>query len=145
MSSPPFLTEEQAARLSAKIGAAEQRTSAQIKVVIAQREWLGIERKARRVFHQLGLDKTEARNCVLLLLVPRNRQFHIHGDEGIHQRVGQAYWDDVRTAIAEELRAGRKYDALALGVELLGEKLAQLFPAQSAHRDELRNEVLFVA
>ncbi len=34
--------------------------------------------------------------CVLILGVTVNREFLLHGDEGIHAKVGQAFWDEVR-------------------------------------------------
>jgi uncharacterized membrane protein len=139
------LSEDEVARLEAKIAAAESRTSAQIKIAIASREWLGIKRRARRIFQAHGLDKTAQRNCVLVLLVLKNRELLIYGDEAVHQAVGQDYWNDVRDLMMAELRQGHFYDGLAVGVQRLGEKLAALFPVAQEARDEISNQLLFVA
>lgn len=145
MSPRSCLNEDEVARLEAKIAAAEVRTSAQIKVAIAKREWLGIKRKARQIFRAHGLDQTAQRNCVLVLLVLKNRELLIYGDQSVHQAVGQEYWDDVRDQMMAELRQGHFYDALAVGVQRLGERLAALFPLAQENRDELANQILFVA
>lgn len=145
MGAPNVLSPEEVARLEAKIAAAESRTSAQLKVAIAGSSWLGLKRRARKVFEQHGLAQTGQRNCVLVLVVPKNRELLIYGDEAIHQAVGQSYWDDVRERISAELAQGRYYDGLSLGVTLLGEKLASLFPPQGVEKNEISNQLLFVA
>lgn len=145
MSPRSCLSEDEVARLEAKIAAAESKTSAQIKIAVANREWLGLKRKARQIFKAHGLDKTAQRNCVLVLLVLKNRELLIYGDESIHQAVGQDYWDDVRDQMMAEFRQGRFYDGFAVGVQRLGERLAALFPVAQESRDEIANQILFVA
>ncbi len=144
MRSPQVLAPDEVSRLEAKIAAAEARTSAQIKVAVAEREWLGLKRKARRIFKAEELEKTAGRNCVLVLMVRKNRELLIYGDEGIHRAVGQGYWDEVHQQMVSELRQGRMYDGLAIGVQRLGEKLAELFPATAESRNEISDQILFV-
>ena len=146
MAAPPLLTGDEVQRLEAKITAAEAQTTAQLKVVVAEREWLGIRRKARRLFVRHGLHQTAQRNCVLILLVRQSRQFVIFGDAGVHQKVGQDYWDFLREEMSAEFREGRFYDGLALAVQAVGQTLHDLFPAEApAAQDELSNAILFVA
>lgn len=82
--------------INAAINEAERSTSAEIKVVVTRHCWGNLKDKAFKIFRKLDLHRTEQRNCVLVLLVVANREFLIYGDEGIHEKVGQDSWDDVR-------------------------------------------------
>jgi len=91
-----FFSEAESARINSTIKDAERKTSAEIKLVIARHCWTNIKVKASKIFKQLGLDKTKERNCVLILFIVTNREFLIYGDQGIHEKVGQGFWDDRR-------------------------------------------------
>ena len=138
-----FLTDDERTAVEMRIAAAEQLTSAEIKVVLVRRCWLGIERRARQIFRKLGLDATEHRNCVLILLATRDREFLIHGDAGVDARIGPGYWDEVRDAMAREFRADRFGDGLGIGVQMLGTRLAALFPRRDGDADEIGNAIVF--
>ena len=60
--------------------------------------------------------------------MPSRRKFVLLGDEGIHARVGQAFWESTVASIGERLRAGEVTAALVDAIERLGEQLAQHFP-----------------
>ncbi|MBM4037255.1 MAG: TPM domain-containing protein [Planctomycetes bacterium] len=138
-----FLTHAERVQAEAAVAEAEVRTSAEVKLVIARHCWSGIKAKAAAVFHKLGLDKTAERNAVLVLLVTTNREFLIYGDEGIHQKVGQSFWDDVRDVMAGHFREGRFGEGLAEGIRRIGGKLADHFPDRAEDKNELPDEVAF--
>lgn len=138
-----MLTREELDRLSAKIMAAEQLTSAELRVVITRSSWLGIKNKARKLFRRYGLDQTAQRNAVMILVDTRSRELLIYGDDGADQRVGDAFWNDVRDAMLQDLRAGALADALATGIRLVGERLAVVFPPEANDRNEIANDVIF--
>jgi uncharacterized membrane protein len=138
-----FLSKQELARITAKIAGAEQMTSAEIKVVILRQCWTDLRKKARKIFKKHGLDKTAEHNCVLILLVTTNREFLIYGDERIHEKVGQHFWDDVRNAMIEKFKENEFGEGLCVGVHLVGQKLAPLFPYREGDVDEISNEVVF--
>ena len=138
-----FLTEAETAAINAAVKDAERSSSAELKVVLARHCWGDMKVKARRVFHDLGLDRTERRNCVLLLLIAANREFLIYGDAGIHEKVGPDFWNDVRDAMARAFREDRFGEGLCLGVQRIGQKLAQYFPCQRDDVDEISNAILY--
>ncbi|HKB78407.1 MAG TPA: TPM domain-containing protein [Thermoanaerobaculia bacterium] len=139
----PLLSPAEIARVEAKIASAERLTSAEIVVVLTRSTWMGIKRRARRIFRQRGLDTTAERNAVLLLVDTRNREVLVYGDAGIDSRVGQQFWDEVRDAMIEELREGRLAAGLSTGVRLVAEKLAAVFPTRSSDVNELPNGIIF--
>ena len=138
-----FLTVAETATVNATIGEAERRTSAELKVVLARHCWGDLKRKARRIFRELGLDRTQERNCVLILLILANREFLVYGDEGIHAKVGQDFWGAVRGAMAEAFGRDEFGEGLARGVREVAEQLAQHFPCEEQDIDEIANEIVY--
>ncbi len=138
-----FLNEAETAAVRAAIREAEQSTSAEVKVVLARHCWRDSKTKARKIFGELGLDRTEQRNCVLLLLIVSNREFLIYGDQGLHEKVGQGFWDDVCRQMLDAFRREEFADGICQGVRRVGEKLAQYFPYQRDDVDEISNEIVY--
>jgi len=136
-----FLSPEEAAIVEQAIARAESCTSAQIKFVIARHCWGHIRDKAWRVFKELGLHKTAHRNCVLILLVTTNREFYVYGDRGIHEKVGQAHWDDVCGSMARRFKDDAFAEGLSEGIAMIGEKLAHYFPHRAGDVNEISNAV----
>ena len=91
-----WLNPDELQRVTDAIGEAEMQTSAEIKLVMVHHCWVDIQQKAQQLFLKHGLDKTELRNAVMILVVTADRQFLIYGDVGIDQKVGRLFWADVR-------------------------------------------------
>jgi uncharacterized membrane protein len=131
-------------RIEEAIRQAERRTSGEIRVSVSRFFWGDVERVAERAFDRLGMRNTRERNGVLFFLVPARRRFAVVGDEGIHAKVGQDFWERVAAAVSEHLRAGDFTLGLVHGVETVGEQLALHFPFDPASdTNELANEVDF--
>jgi len=45
------------------------------------------------VFERLGMHRTAAHHGVLIYVAIEDRKLAVLGDRGIHERVGQPYWD----------------------------------------------------
>lgn len=129
-------------RVAEAIAQAERRTSAEIKVVVLARAGDDLDARAARAFRDLGLDRTERRNAVLILAAIEDRVFLLHGDEGIHARVGQGFWDGARDAMQAAFREGRIADGLIEGIRLAGAALANHFPRRPDDRNEIPDEVI---
>jgi uncharacterized membrane protein len=138
-----FLSSEAEVDLADAIREAECHTSAEIKVVIVRYCWGSIEDKAASIFHKQGLDKTAERNAVMIMVVTANRQFLIHGDEGIHSKAGQGFWDDVAAPMAERFAEGKPGLGLCEAVRTIGDKLAEHFPQRGNDVNELADEVAY--
>ncbi|MHC4207916.1 MAG: TPM domain-containing protein [Planctomycetota bacterium] len=136
-----FLTQAESALVEAAIEQAETRTSAEIKLVIVRYCWDDIRYKAAKIFRKFGLDKTQQRACVLILLVVTNHEFLIYGDRGIHEKVGQDFWDDVRNMMAAQFKQNEFGQGLCRGINLIGEKLVAHFPSRLDDRNEISNEI----
>jgi uncharacterized membrane protein len=121
---------------------AEKRTSGEIRVSLSRFFWGDVQRVAERAFARLGMTRTAKRNGILFFVVPSRRRFVVLGDEGIHARVGQEFWEKVAAVMSERMRAGDFTGGLVRGIELAGEQLAAHFPYDAATDvDELPDEV----
>jgi uncharacterized membrane protein len=114
--------------IEAAITAAERRTSGQIRVSLAPHFWGDVRRTAERAFERMGMTATPLRNSVLFFVVPGRREFVVLGDAGIHEKVGQDFWQTVSDAVAERLRAGDLSGGLVHGIQTVGDQLAKHFP-----------------
>lgn len=137
-----MLNPEEIKKLETKIAAVESMTSAEFKIIICLHAWMGLKRKARKLFLKHGLDKTKERNAVLILLVEKDREFLIYGDEGIHSKVGEDFWLDVRDQMLAAIKEGGVAAGLSMGLHLLADILAEHFPSTD-EVDELSNEIIF--
>ena len=122
---------------------AENRTSGEIRVSVAPLFWGSIEKAADKAFVRMGMTATKDRNGVLFFVVPARRKFVVLGDRGIHEKVGQEFWDRVAAVLSERFRDGDFTGGLVRGIEEIGEQLAAHFSHQSDDQDELPDEVEF--
>jgi len=136
------LIDEEAIRHA--IEAAERQTSGEIRVSVATFFWGSVRRAAERAFVRMGMTATADRNGVLFFVVPSRRRFVVLGDEGIHAKVGQEFWDKVAAAMSAKFRKKDFTGGLVDGIEEARRRLAEHFPYQG-ERDvnELPDEVDF--
>ena len=80
---------------------------------------------------------------MLILLITTNREFLIYGDRGIHERVGQDFWDAARDRMARSFTQGAFAEGMAQGVLEIGRTLAQHFPRQANDVNEISDNVEF--
>jgi len=133
-----------ARRVEQAIREAEAGTSGEIRVSVARFFWGDVAKVAAKAFRRLGMEATRERNGVLIFLVPSRRQFHVLGDAGIHDKVGQAFWDDVAACLAAHFQRGDFTEGLVEGIRLVGERLAVHFPREEGpEQNELPDEVDF--
>jgi uncharacterized membrane protein len=123
---------------------AERKTSGEIRVSVAPLFWGNVEKAADKAFVRMGMTNTKDRNGVLFFVVPARRRFVVLGDRGIHERVGQDFWNSVAAAVSEKFREGDFTGGLVGGIQKVGEQLATHFPYDAhADKNELSNTVDF--
>ena len=115
-------------RVIVAIREAERRTSGEVRVSVSPFFWGSVRRVAERAFARLGMSATRDRNGILFFIVPARRRFTVLGDEGIHARVGQDFWDALAALLSEHFRKGEFTEGLVRAIEAAGEKLAEHFP-----------------
>ena len=141
----PIFAEQEIAKLKLAIAAAEKSTSGEIRVYIESRcRYVEATDRAAELFFQLKMQETVARNGVLIYLATEDRQLAIWGDQGVHERLGNEYWQQ---RIEEMLNSIKQLDYLSgitYCIEQVGNALSTHFPYQRAtDQNELSDEILF--
>lgn len=146
-----FLRPEEKAAVMLAIRAAEQSSSAELRLHIERdvpaKPPIGGDpyARARALFASMGMHATEARNGVLFYLATRSRRFAVLGDEALHAQVGEAFWQEVAALIAAQFAEDRFGEGLAAGIRRVGERLAEHFPHRADDVNELPDQISFDA
>ncbi len=107
---------------------AELQTSGEIRVSVSPFFWGSVRKTAERAFVRMGMTKTQARNGILFFIVPSRKRFVVLGDEGIHAKVGQKFWDTLAGHLSEHFHKDEFTEGLVKGIGEAGERLAAHYP-----------------
>lgn len=119
---------------------AESKSSGEIRVHIEYSCQAEPLKRAKEVFEKLGMTNTEEKNGVLIYVAVNDRKLAVIGDSGINSKVSPEFWHHVKEQTKGELARGQFCRGICLGVELIGEKLKELFPPHPDDIDELSDE-----
>jgi uncharacterized membrane protein len=140
-----FFTEEEKQRLVAAIKKAEQNTSGEVRVFIESKcRFMDALDRAKEIFFKLEMDQTDERNATLIYVAVKDKQAAIFGDQGIHQKVGDQYWQSEVLKMLHRFKNEQLAEGISLAVEDLGQALQQYFPYnKDTDKNELPDEIVF--
>lgn len=141
MEQKEFLARLDQPRIVEAIGAAESRTSGEIRVHVQPKAGDDIRNVAEKTFERLGMTKTNLRNGVLLFIASEENQFVILGDKGIDDRVPAGFWDVIAAALTIRFKAGEFTEGIVDAISAAGEQLRTYFPHETDDVDELANDI----
>ena len=121
---------------------AELGTSGEIRVIVHHQPVEDAVAFAQAEFIRLGMQKTRKRNAVLIFVAPVSQKFAVIGDEAVHRKCGDPFWQEMAAAMQENFRAGHYTAALFEGIKRAGALLAQHFPPRPGNTDELPDQVI---
>lgn len=138
-----FLSKLEHDRIIQAIRTAESKTSGEIRVLI-QRGKLDSDPlvAAQKKFHRLRMHNTRERNAVLIFVAPRVHKFAIVGDEGIHKKCGDEFWQRVVEKMRTHFQNENFSDALIDAVNEVGTVLAGQFPKTVRDTNELPDDLI---
>jgi uncharacterized membrane protein len=139
-----FFTDEEQRLIVSAIQNAERCTSGEVRVFVESRcSYMDAFDRAVEIFTQMGMHATEERNGVLVYVAIKDHQLAVLGDEGIHRKVGNEYWN---TEVGKMIRDFNRDDyakGIAGCVEDIGEALQKYFPYTDKDKNELSDEIHF--
>lgn len=140
-----YFTQVEKDAIVAAIQKAEQRTSGEIRIYVESNcELVNPVHRAKEIFYQLKMDQTASRNGVLLYLAMEDHQLAVFGDEGIHQKVGHAFWLKEVEMMLAEFREKHFIEGICHIIEDIGEALVSHFPYDgTTDKNELPDEIVF--
>lgn len=131
------------ASLVEAIQTAEDHSTGEIRIHIDSNTEGNNAEMAYEVFRTLIKDKTVAQNGVLFHVNFEQHYLTIIGDEGIHSKVHQSFWDKMHDEITQEFSKGNYFDGLRKAVLETGLELKNYFPISGENPNELPNEITF--
>ncbi len=138
-----FFTEQEQSLLIESIALAELKTSGEIRLHVENYCFGNETKRAGKVFAHLKMHKTKERNGVLIYIAVLNRKVAIVGDEGIHQKLGDEFWQKIVNDLIKKFKESSKAHALSECISECGDQLAKFFPRKEDDTNELTNTISF--
>ena len=138
-----FLSRLEHERIVSAIREAESKTSGEIRVYIQRGKFeTDPVMVGQKKFQRLGMYKTRERNAVLIFVAPRAHKFAIVGDQAIHEKCGEQFWQHIVDEMRAHFQNEKFSQALTEAINEVGKVLATHFPRTSENANELPDEIV---
>ena len=140
-----FFTAEEQQLIIGAIQNAERMTSGEVRVFVESKcSYMDAIDRAAELFFQLEMQKTDDRNAVLLYVAMKDRQLAVFGDEGIHEKVGNEYWNNQVQKMISNFNRENYAAGIAEVVKDIGAALTKNFPFNNdTDKNELPDDIVF--
>jgi len=140
-----FFSEEEKQRIIEAVRNAERMTSGEVRVFVENRcSYMDAIDRAKEIFAELKMYETHDRNAVLVYVALKDKQLAILGDEGIHSKLGNDYWNTEVKKMIGNFNRENYADGITEVVMDIGEALTQLFPYNNdTDKNELPDDIIF--
>ncbi len=101
-----------------------------------------VQEAAFMQFYASGLYRTRESNGVEIYLSLFEREVVVIGDRGIHEKMGDRHWQNVRDQIILGIKKGDARGGICAAIESCGKALAEYFPPRADDVNELSDRVI---
>jgi uncharacterized membrane protein len=137
-----FLSSHDKKEIAAAIQEAEKNTIGEIRVFVEKKCNEAPLQRALKMFHKLKMHQTKAHTGVLIYVAHDDHKLAILGDEGIHAKVPENFWDEAKNLMTQYFSEGKFAEGLKQAIAKCGEQLKKHFPSTGSNPNELSNEVI---
>src|SRR6476469_6329065 len=89
-----FFSKQESQLIVDAIKNAERQTSGEVRLYVESRcKFVNPLDRAAEIFFGLKMEETAERNGVLVYVAIKDRQLAVFGDKGIHEKVGDDFWE----------------------------------------------------
>ncbi|MBI1343804.1 MAG: TPM domain-containing protein [Terrimonas sp.] len=140
-----FFTEQERQSIVDAIKDAERMTSGEVRVFVESRcRYVNAVDRAAEIFFRLEMDETDDRNGVLVYIATKDHQLAVFGDEGIHKKVGNAYWQEEVKKMTRNFNTKNYAAGIRQCILDIGEALHTHFPYDhDTDKNELPDDIVF--
>jgi len=139
-----FFTKEEEERMVEAIRSAELQTSGEIRLFVESKcRFINPVDRAIELFGELNMHQTQDRNAVLVYIALKDKQLAVFGDEGIHQRLGQSFWNDEVEKIIGKFNQNEISNGICNMIKAIGKALTHHFPHAIDDKNELSDGIVF--
>lgn len=140
-----FFNADEKSRIVEAIHLAEHRTSGEIRVFVESHcSYMDAIDRAIEIFSLLKMQNTADRNGVLVYVAVKDRQLAVFGDEGIHKKLGNEYWNKEVQQMIAHFNKENYSEGIRQCILDIGEALQTHFPYNNdADKNELPDDIVF--
>jgi len=140
-----FFTEEEKLQIIEAVRNAEKRTSGEVRVFVESHcSYMDAIDRAKEIFSELRMNETADKNAVLVYVALKDKQLAVFGDEGIHTKLGNDYWNAEVRKMISNFNKENYAEGIKEVVKDIGEALTQLFPYNNdTDKNELPDDIVF--
>ena len=140
-----FFSAEEKKRVVEAIQSAELTTSGEVRVYIESRcRFVDPLDRAAELFWSLKMDHTQDHNAILVYVAVRDHQFAVLADKGIHEKVGNEFWNKEVEAMKRHFKQQHYAEAIIQVVKDVGAALQFHFPFnRETDKNELPDDIIF--
>jgi len=140
-----FFNDEEKRIIVDAIQDAERMTSGEVRVFAESKcSYVDAIDRAAELFFQLKMQETKDRNAVLVYVAMKDRQLAVFGDEGIHKKVGNEYWNNEVHKMITNFNRENYAAGIAEVVKDIGAALTKNFPFNNdTDKNELPDDIVF--
>ena len=140
----PFLSSDDELAIVQAIQETEKKTSGEVRVHIEKKcPKKDPIKRAINLFQKLHMHRTDLRNGVIVYVATEDHLLAIWGDEGIHAKVGQEFWESTLITLQEDFKTNQIKNGLTKALLDIGEKLQKHFPYQKDDKNELNDSISY--
>lgn len=140
-----FFSPEEQQQITDAIREAERRTSGEVRVFVESRcRFVDPLDRAAEIFDGLKMYETQDHNAVLVYVAMKDHQFAVLADHGIHQKVGDMFWNEEVLAMRRHFKDNHIADAVIQVITDVGDALHTHFPYdRDTDKNELPDDIVF--
>lgn len=141
-----LLSDQEQEQILTAVKAAELKTSGELRVFVESRcSYVDAMDRAREIFFNLQMQKTEHHNAVLIYVALIDKQIALFGDEGIYKKTGgDPYWISVLKKTRAYFTQNKIGEGIASAALEIGSSLASHFPYDAqTDKNELPDDIVF--
>lgn len=140
-----FFTAEEKQQIIEAVRNAERRTSGEVRVFVESRcSYMDAIDRAIEIFARLKMFETDDRNAVLVYVALKDKQLAVFGDEGIHKKLGNDYWNNEVRKMISRFNKENYAEGIKEVVKDIGEALVTYFPFNNdTDKNELPDDIVF--
>ncbi|MBK5271492.1 MAG: TPM domain-containing protein [Bacteroidia bacterium] len=140
-----FFNEDEKSRIVEAIHLAEHRTSGEVRVFVESRcSYVDAIDRAAEIFSILKMHNTADKNGVLVYVAVKDHQLAVFGDEGIHKKLGNEYWNKEVEQMIPHFNKNNYSEGIRQCILDIGEALQKHFPYnKDTDKNELPDDIVF--
>jgi uncharacterized membrane protein len=140
-----LFTKDEQQKIIGSIREAEMQTSGEVRVFVERHcKFVDPLDRASEIFTTLKMQQTAARNAVLVYIALKDRQLALFGDKGIHEKVGDQFWQQKVRLILSHFNRSDYAEGISNVVLQIGEALREHFPYdKDGDVNELPDDIVF--